>query len=89
MIMQKRRVNRLGLHARAAARLVDLAAHFDSKITIVREDSGRQVNAKSIFGVLMLAASQGTELEIVASGGDETAALEAICKLIESRFGEE
>jgi phosphocarrier protein len=80
-------VNRLGLHARAAAKLVGLASQFDSDIHIVRDQ--REVNAKSIMGVMMLAASRGTEISLRISGDDETQALEAIVSLIENRFGED
>jgi len=82
-------LNRLGLHARAAARLVQLANRFQSRITLARTDNGQQVDAKSIFGVLILAASSGTQLDVAVSGPDEIAALEATCSLIESKFGEE
>lgn len=81
--------NRLGLHARAAARLVRLAGGFRSEIQLARSDARHKtVDAKSILGVLMLAATQHTELEIMAEGADEEAALAALCKLIEDKFGE-
>jgi phosphocarrier protein HPr len=90
--MQKRTVtitNRLGLHARAAARLVRLAAGFSSQVQISHCDSNRPVaDAKSIFGVLLLAATQNTRLEVVADGSDEEAAIAAVCTLIEDQFGE-
>lgn len=90
--MQQRRItvkNRLGLHARAAAKLVRLANSFGSAVSLARTD-GRQkpANAKSILGVLMLAATQNTELEVVTEGADEEAAIEALCAMIENRFGE-
>lgn len=79
--------NKLGLHARAAARLVQTASHFDSVITL--RTAKRSVNAKSMMGILMLAAAQGTELAIEAEGSDAVAALDAIQTLVEDRFGEE
>lgn len=78
--------NRLGLHARAASRLVQTAAGFDAEVWLQRDD--RRVNAKSIMGVLMLAAPCGTELVVEADGPDEHAALEAIEQLVTERFGE-
>jgi phosphotransferase system HPr (HPr) family protein len=90
--MQHRTVtikNRLGLHARAAARLVRLAGGFRSQVQLTRCDARQKaVDAKSIFGVLMLAATQDTELEIVIEGADEEAAMTALCALIEDKFGE-
>jgi len=79
-------VNKLGLHARAAAKFVRTASTFSSKI-IVQKD-GMEVDGKSILGVLMLAASRGTHLVLRATGRDEEAAIEAIEALITSRFGE-
>jgi len=79
-------VNKLGLHARAAAKLTHLASGFRSEIWISR--SGRRVNAKSIMGVMMLAAGQGSTVVLEADGGDADAALAAISKLIAERFGE-
>jgi phosphocarrier protein len=82
--------NRLGLHARAAAHLVRVANGFRSNIALARADTRRQTaDAKSIFSVLLLAATQGTELEVIAEGTDEAAALQALCQLIEDKFGEE
>ncbi len=78
--------NRLGLHARAAAQLVQLAASFQSEINIARE--GQTVNGKSIMGLMMLAASQGATIEVEAVGEDAEAVLEAIEGLIEARFNE-
>ena len=78
--------NRLGLHARAASKLVQTAADFDSQVWIER--NGRRVNAKSIMGVLLLAAPCGAELVLEVSGEDEKAASQALCSLIEDRFGE-
>jgi phosphocarrier protein HPr len=90
--MQQRTVtikNRLGLHARAAAQLVRLAGSFHSNVQLARRDERAQMaDAKSILGVLMLAATQHTELEIVTEGADETAAMDALCALIEDKFGE-
>ena len=79
-------VNRLGLHARAAAKLTHLASGFQSEIWLSR--SGRRVNAKSIMGVMMLAAGQGTTVHIEAEGADAQAALEALSRLIAEKFGE-
>ena len=78
--------NKLGLHARAASKLVNAAAGFDSEIRLVRDD--RRVNAKSIMGVLMLAAPVGTELVIECEGSDEGEALAALVALVDNRFGE-
>jgi len=79
-------VNRLGLHARAAAKLTQLASGFQSEIWLSR--SGRRVNAKSIMGVMMLAAGQGTSVLIEAEGADAEQAVAALTKLIADRFGE-
>lgn len=79
-------INRLGLHARAATRLVNCASEFNARI-IIRKGT-RSINGKSIMGVLTLAASPGTELVIEASGDDEEQAIEAIARLILARFGE-
>lgn len=92
-MMQQRTItitNRLGLHARAAAKLVRLAGGFRSQVWLARADAQRQpVDAKSIFNVLLLAAAQGTALEILTEGEDETAAVDALCQLITDKFGEE
>ncbi len=80
-------INKLGLHARAAAKLVQTAAKFESHIEISRD--GVSANCKSIMGVMMLAASQHTWVEIVVTGNDEEHALGAIETLIANRFGEE
>ncbi len=80
-------VNKLGLHARAAAKLVKLASTFASDIQLKRQQ--RQVNGKSIMGVMMLAASKGTEIELTVSGTDEETAMEQLRMLIQNRFGEE
>jgi len=79
-------VNRLGLHARAAAKLTHIASGFQSDIWLSR--SGRRVNAKSIMGVMMLAAGKGSTVKIEAQGTDADAALAALTKLIADRFGE-
>jgi phosphocarrier protein HPr len=81
--------NKLGLHARAAARLVRLASRFSSEIHLSREDANQRIDSKSILGVLMLAASKGTRLVISIDGQDEAEAGEAICRLFEEKFGEE
>ena len=83
-------VNDLGLHARAASKLVQLATRFSCTVKIGRADM--MVNSKSIMGVLMLAAAKGTELSVVADGQDEavcTEAVDAIAALIADRFGED
>jgi phosphocarrier protein len=80
-------VNRLGLHARAAARFVHTASRFASRVTLGRD--GRVMDGKSILGVLLLAASQGTWLELTVEGPDEAQAAEALGSLIASGFGEE
>jgi len=81
--------NRLGLHARAAAKLVRLASRFSSDIFLSREDANQRIDSKSILGILMLAASKGTRLVFSIEGQDEDAARLAICDLFDSRFGEE
>ncbi|MBI5451087.1 MAG: HPr family phosphocarrier protein [Gammaproteobacteria bacterium] len=79
-------INRLGLHARAAAKLATLAARFDAQIHVRHGE--RTVNAKSIMGLMMLAAVPGTRLDIIAEGGDEQQAIDEIAKLVAARFGE-
>ena len=79
-------INKLGLHARAAAKLTQVAGAFSSEIWLSR--SGRRVNAKSIMGVMMLAAGQGTSVLVEAKGDDADAAIAAIAKLVAERFGE-
>jgi phosphocarrier protein HPr len=79
--------NRLGLHARAAARFVHTANRFRSRISAVRD--GRRMDGKSILGILLLAASQGSTLVLEAEGEDEVEALDALVRLVESGFGEE
>lgn len=79
--------NRLGLHARAAARFVQTATRFRSKVSVSRD--GRTMDGKSILGILLLAASQGTWLEVAAEGEDEGAAVLALAALVDGGFGEE
>jgi len=79
--------NRLGLHARAAARFVHTAAQFESRVTAGR--NGRVMDGKSILGILLLGASRGTTVEISAEGADEEAAVRALVSLVEGRFGED
>ena len=79
-------VNMMGLHARAAAKLTQTATRFASEIWLSR--NGRRVNAKSIMGVMMLAAGKGSTVTLEAEGDDAAAALEALRKLIAERFGE-
>jgi len=78
--------NKLGLHARASAKLTKLASTFKSDIFMSR--NGRKVNAKSIMGVMMLAAGIGTDVEIETVGEDEQAAMDALTVLIDDKFGE-
>jgi len=80
-------VNRLGLHARAAAKLVHTAGGFQSRVTLAKD--GEEVDAKSILGVLLLAAGQGTQVTIRCEGADEQDALRAVTDLIANRFDEE
>jgi phosphocarrier protein HPr len=78
--------NKLGLHARASAKLSKLAGSFRSEVFLSRE--GRRVNAKSIMGVMMLAAGIGSELDLEVDGEDEAAATAALVALIDDKFGE-
>ncbi len=80
-------VNKLGLHARAATRLVNCASMFEAELLIKNGD--KTINGKSIMGVLTLAAGKGTVLVIKADGPDREEALQAICELINDRFGED
>jgi phosphocarrier protein HPr len=80
-------INKLGLHARAAAKFVSLASGFESEITLSR--NGKTVNGKSIMGVMMLAASCGSTITVDASGNDAEQALQQIELLVQDRFGEE
>lgn len=79
--------NKLGLHARAAAKLVQSAAGFECDLKLAM--NGKEVNGKSIMGVMMLAAGQGTEIELIAEGKDALQALDDLTTLIENRFGED
>ena len=79
-------INKLGLHARASARLTQVAGQFKSSIWVSR--NGRRVNAKSIMGVMMLAAAKGSRILLETSGPDEAEALESLESLIADRFGE-
>lgn len=80
-------VNKLGLHARAAARLVTLASKFEADVRI-RKD-GREVSGKSIMGVMMLAAAKGSEITLIAEGDDAQQAVDEMSQLVADRFGEE
>ena len=79
-------VNKLGLHARASAKLTQLAAKFESDVQVMRNN--RKVNAKSIMGVMMLAAGKGSKITVEISGPDEEQAMDAISKLVGECFGE-
>ncbi|MFT5656768.1 MAG: phosphocarrier protein HPr [Gammaproteobacteria bacterium] len=79
-------INKLGLHARAASKLVNCASQFESEVLIDKQ--GNRVNAKSIMGVMMLAASKGTEVLLEVEGRDETVCAQAIVQLISNRFDE-
>ena len=87
--MQKREIeirNRLGLHARASAKLVQIALHFRSQVTL--EYAGRRANARSIVAVMLLAVSMGSTIVLEAEGPDETDAMKAMVTLINAGFGE-
>jgi len=79
-------INKLGLHARAAAKLVNTASAHAAEVLIRK--NGQEINGKSIMGVMMLAASCGTQIELITNGADEQQAMEALVALIEDRFGE-
>jgi phosphotransferase system HPr (HPr) family protein len=79
--------NKLGLHARPAALLVETASNYDAEVHVIK--NGNTINAKSIMGVLMLAAEQGSELTFRAKGNQEKEALDAISKLLDDKFHEE
>jgi phosphocarrier protein HPr len=79
--------NKRGLHARASAKIVEAAARFQSEVTIIKD--GQRVNARSIMGLMMLAASMGSEIDLEAEGPDAEAAMTAMLALIEVKFGEE
>lgn len=80
-------VNALGLHARAATKLVQLASRFSCEVEL--EKDGQRANAKSVMGVLLLCGAKGTKLTVYAEGSDAAAAVEAVGRLIADRFGEE
>lgn len=87
--MQRREleiVNKLGLHARASAKFTQTAAQFASEVWLTRND--RRVNAKSIMGVMMLAAAHGSKITLETEGADEIQALETLAHLVAARFGE-
>ena len=79
--------NRLGLHARAAAKFVHTATRYSSQIRVGRD--GKLMDGKSIMGILLLAAAAGTSVMITADGVDEREAIDALCRLVEGGFGEE
>ncbi|MGB4345181.1 MAG: HPr family phosphocarrier protein [Burkholderiaceae bacterium] len=79
-------INKLGLHARASAKLTQLAAKFQCEVWMTRE--GRRVNAKSIMGVMMLAAGKGATIALETEGADEQECMDALTQLIDARFGE-
>ena len=79
-------VNKKGLHARAAAKLINLTNRFEAEVTLSRGET--EANGKSILGLLMLAAHQGTWITVRAKGSDEAEAVDSICALIESKFEE-
>jgi phosphocarrier protein len=80
-------INERGMHARASAKFVKLAAEFDAEVSVSRD--GQTVDARSIMGLMMLAAGPGSTIELKAEGPDAEAALEALCELVERRFDEE
>ncbi len=79
--------NKLGLHARAAVKFVNLANRYSSSVKIIKDSM--EVDGKSILGILTLAASQGTPIKLVVNGRDENQAMQALCELINNKFGEE
>jgi phosphocarrier protein HPr len=79
--------NKRGLHARASAKIVEAASRFQSEIMVIKD--GQPVNARSIMGLMMLAASMGSEIELTAEGPDAEEAMTAIIALAEAKFGEE
>jgi phosphocarrier protein len=80
-------VNQLGMHARAAAKFVHLATRYQSRVKVARH--GREMDGKSILGLLLLAAAQGTTITITADGADEQSAVEALVELVQTGFGED
>ncbi|HEY3131296.1 MAG TPA: HPr family phosphocarrier protein [Acidobacteriota bacterium] len=81
-------LNRLGLHARAAAKLAKIASSFQCEVKLARAGRNEFINGKSILGILMMAAGPGTSLCVTADGSDESAAMAALEELIQNRFGE-
>lgn len=79
-------INKLGLHARAAVKFVNLANRFNSSVRIKK--SGNEIDGKSILGILTLAATQGSEITLIVSGKDELVAMEALVALVQDRFEE-
>ena len=80
-------VNKLGMHARASAKFVTLAAQFKSDVTLGR--NGQNANGKSIMGIMMLAAGKGSQVDLTVNGDDEEQAMQALIGLIDNRFGED
>ncbi len=80
-------VNQLGMHARAAAKFVHLATRYDARVRVARES--REMDGKSIMGILLLAAARGCTITISAEGADEQDAVDALCDLVRSGFGED
>lgn len=80
-------INKLGLHARAAAKLINVSSSYESEIHLIRDE--QRVNGKSIMGVMMLAAAKGVEITLEADGKDEEDAIAALVTLINNRFGED
>ena len=80
-------VNQLGMHARAAAKFVHLATRFESRVRVARQD--REMDGKSIMGLLLLAAARGSQIRISADGPDDEAAVAALSQLVEQGFGED
>lgn len=80
-------VNKLGMHARASAKFVTLAAQFKSDVTLGR--NGQNANGKSIMGIMMLAAGKGSQVDLIVNGEDEEQAMQALVELIDNRFGED
>lgn len=80
-------INKLGMHARASAKFVTLAAQFKSDVTLGR--NGQNANGKSIMGIMMLAAGKGSQVELTVNGEDEEQAMQALVGLIDNRFGED
>lgn len=79
-------INKLGLHARAATQLAKLAANYDAEITLIKD--GKEANANSVLGLMMLEGSQNKQVEVVCEGNDAEAALEAVSELFSQRFNE-